>query len=69
MRKKIAYANLRGTTPDVIAEQYIELPRAICDTEPAPIKGQESTITKCYHARYQSSNLLHIVLTVHGHQN
>ena len=58
MRKKIAYANQRGTSADVIAEQYIELPRAICDTESAPIKGQKSTVTKFYQTRYKNSNFI-----------
>ena len=48
MRKKIAYANQRGTLPDVISEQYIELPRAIWDVGSAPIRGQKSTVTKFY---------------------
>ena len=55
MRKKIAYANNKGTSPDVIAEQYIEL---ICDTESAPIKGQKSTITKFYQTRYKNSEFI-----------
>ena len=41
MRKKIAYANQRGTLPEVMVEQYIELPRAICDVNSAPVKGQK----------------------------
>ena len=41
MRRKIAYANKMGTKPDVIGEQYIEFPRALCDVNGFPIKGQE----------------------------
>ena len=58
MCNKIAYANNKGTSPDVIAEQYIELPRAICDTESAPIKEQKSTITKFYQTRYKNSEII-----------
>ena len=58
MRKKIAYANQRGTLPEVMAEQYIELPRAICDVNAAPVKGQKSTATKLYEARYTNSDLI-----------
>ena len=31
MRRKIAYANKMGTKPDVVGEQYIEFPRALCN--------------------------------------
>ena len=51
-------ANQRGTSPNVIAEQYIELPRALCDVESAPIRGQKSTVTKFYEKRYQNTNLI-----------
>ena len=58
MRKRIAYANQRSRSPNVIAEQYIELPRAICDVESAPIRGQKSTVTKFYKARYKNSSFI-----------
>ena len=42
-----------GTKPDVIGEQYIEFPRALCDTNVFPIKGQKIIDTKFNQARYQ----------------
>ena len=38
MRRKIAHANKTGTNPDVIAQQYIEFPRAICTTDGLPVR-------------------------------
>ena len=58
MRRKIAYANKMGTKPDVIGEQYIEFPRALCDVNGLPIKGQKSVATKIYQARYKESDLI-----------
>lgn len=46
MRCKIAYANKMGTKPDVVGEQYIEFPRALCDVNGLPIKCQKSVATK-----------------------
>ena len=61
MRRKIAYATKMGT-PDVIGEQHIEFPRALCDVNGFPVKGQKSIATKFYQARYQESNLTsHII--------
>ena len=41
IRCKIAYANQTGTSVDTVAEQYIELPRALCDTNGVLNKGQK----------------------------
>ena len=46
MRRKIAHANKTGTIPNVIGEQYIEYPRALCDIDGLPVKGQKSLATK-----------------------
>ena len=62
MRRKIAYANKMGTKPDVIGEQYIELPRALCDVNGSPIKGQKSVATKFYLARYRDIDLVSHVI-------
>ena len=58
IRRKIAFANKTGRVPDVIGEQYIEQPRAICDEYSLPIKGQKSSVTKFYESRYKESNLI-----------
>ena len=34
------------------------MPRAICDVESAPIRGQKSTVTKFYETRYKNINLI-----------
>ena len=60
MRRKIAYANKKGTKADVIGEQYIEFPRALCDVNGLLIKGQKSVATKFYQTRYQESDL-HVI--------
>ena len=41
IRIKIAYANQTGTSVDTVAEQYIELRRALCDTNGVLNKGQK----------------------------
>ena len=56
MRRKIAYANRKGTKADVIGEQYIKFPRALCDVNGLLIKGQKSVATKFYQTRYQESD-------------
>ena len=59
IRRKIAYANAKGTIPDVVGEQYIEFPHAICDVNGIPNKGQKSLTTKFYEARYnQQCNII-----------
>jgi hypothetical protein len=58
IRRKIAYANKTGRMPNVIGEQYIEQPRAICTENSLPVKGQKSTVTKFYESRYKESNLI-----------
>ena len=54
IRCKIAYANQTGTSVDTVAEQYIELPRALCDTNGVLNKGQKNVATKFYEARYNN---------------
>lgn len=58
MRRKIAHANKTGTNPDVIGQQYIEFPRALCTTDGLPVKGQKSIITHFYQARYKDVGLI-----------
>ena len=58
MRRKIAFANKMGTKPDVIGEQYIEFPRALCYVNGSPIKGQKSVATKFYQARCKETNFI-----------
>lgn len=58
MRRKIAYANKTGTCVDVIGEQYIELPRSLCDNDDMPTSGQKSIITDYYKGRYKDINLI-----------
>ena len=58
MRWKIAHANRTGTKPDVIGEQYIEFPRALCTTDGLPVKGQKSITTHFYQARYKDVGLI-----------
>ena len=58
MRRKIAHANKTGTNPDVIGQQYIEFPRALCTTDGLPVKGQKSITTNFYQARYKDSELV-----------
>ena len=54
MRRKIAFAKKNGTMADVVGEQYIEFPRAICDLDGTPVKGQKSLVTNYYVARYKA---------------
>ena len=54
MRRKIAYAKKTGASLDVIGEQYIELPRALCDMDEMPRKGQKSLVTGFYRGRYEN---------------
>lgn len=58
MRRKIAYAIKTGTNPDAIGEQYIDLPRALCDLDNLPTKGQKSMATHFYQARYKGTELI-----------
>ena len=58
MRRKIAFANKTGTTHDVIGQQYIEFPQALCETNGLPVKRQKSIATKFYQARYKDSELI-----------
>lgn len=58
MRRKVAYANKMGSCVEVVGDQYIEHPRAQCDTEGQPLKGQKSVVTKYYTARYSSESLI-----------
>ena len=58
MRRKIAYANKTGTNPDVIGQQYIEFPRALCTTDGLPVKGQKCIATSFYQARYKETQLI-----------
>lgn len=46
MRRKIAYANKMGLKPEIIGEQYIELPRALCDVNGSSIKDKKSIAKK-----------------------
>ena len=48
MRKKIAYAYKNGTSADVMGEQFIEFPRALCNIDNLPVKGQKSLVTGFY---------------------
>lgn len=57
MRRKIAYANKTGTCVDVMGELYIKLPRALCDTDDMPTKGQKSLVTD-YYTYYKGNYLL-----------
>ena len=57
IRRKVAFANKTGRMPDVVGQQYIEQPRAICNEHSLPVKGQKSTITQFYESRYKDSNL------------
>ena len=41
--------------PDVIGEQYIEYPRALCTTDGLPVKGQKCIATNFYTARYSAA--------------
>ena len=54
IRRKISHANRSKTSVDTVAEQYIELPRALCDTNGVLNKGQKSVATKFYETRYNS---------------
>ena len=54
IRRKISYANQSGTYVDTVAEQYIELPRALCDANGVLNKGQKSVAIKFYETRYNS---------------
>ena len=58
IRRKIAFANKTGTMPDVIGEQYIEQPRALCNENSVPLNGQKSSVTKFYQSRYKGSTLI-----------
>ncbi len=58
MRRKIAYANKIGKNPDIIGQQYIEYPRAICTTDGLPVKGQKSIATNFFQARYKNTTLI-----------
>ena len=44
--------------PDVVGEQYIEQPRALCNENSVPLKGQKSSVTKFYQSRYKESTLI-----------
>ena len=57
MRLKIAYANRTGIRADVVGEQYIELPRALCDEDGNLVKGTKSMATHFYQARYRGADL------------
>ena len=54
MRKKIAYAYKNGTSADVMGEQFIEFPRALCNIDNLPVKGQKSLVTGFYQGRYSN---------------
>ncbi len=58
MRRKIAFANKTGTSADVIGEQYIENPRAMCDSNGQLIQGHKHVATSFYKARYANQNLI-----------
>ena len=58
MRLKIANAIRNGTTADVRGEQYLELPRALCDIDGLPTKGQKSLVTNFYQCRYKESSII-----------
>ena len=58
MRKKIAHANKSGSNPDVVGQQYIEYPRALCTIDGLPVKGQKSIATKFYQARYKDADVI-----------
>ena len=59
MKRKIAYANRIGDTTDVVGEQYIEFPRALCTPDGLPVKGQKSLATNFFHARYRDADLIY----------
>lgn len=58
MRRKIAFAIQTGGIPDVMGEQYIALPRALCDIDGMPVSGQKSLITNFYKRRYGDMDLI-----------
>ena len=62
IRRKIAFANKIGKMPNVIGEQYIEQPRAICNEQSLPVKGQMSTINKFYMSQDIRSVILSLTL-------
>ena len=57
MRKKIAYAYKNGTSADVMGEQFIEFPRALCNIDNLPVKGQKILVTGFYKGRYSNINM------------
>lgn len=58
MRKELTIIQLLNQTLDVIGQQYIEFPRALCTTDGLPVKGQKSIATNFYQARYKDSDLI-----------
>ncbi len=62
MRRQMAYNAHVWATENLIDEQYLELPQAICDQNGAPHKGQKSYTTKWLEKRYESIILNNIHL-------
>jgi len=58
MKKKIAHANKSGSNPDVVSQQYIEYPWALCTIDGLPVKGQNSIATTFYKARYKNEYVI-----------
>jgi len=58
MRKKIAHANKSGSNSDVVGQQHIEYPRALCTIDGLPVKDKKSIATTFYKARYKDESLI-----------
>ena len=54
IRRKIAWSSRVGGVADAPGEQFLELPRAFCDSSGVPNKGQKSSTTKWLEKRYQT---------------
>ncbi len=57
MRRRMAYNARVGATENLTGEQYLELPRAICDPNGTPHKGQKSYTTKWLEKRIILNNM------------
>jgi hypothetical protein len=51
LRKQIAFSKLTGKAV-VHLDQFVTLPRAICDTSGIPEKGKKSNATKMWHCMF-----------------
>ena len=61
VRRKIAWQIRTGEVQDCKGEQYLELPRAICDPHGNPHKGQKSYTTKWLERRYKDITISKLV--------